>query len=88
MTKHILMLLPITMLAFHFRWFGNLVTLSWWDDLWLNEGFASFMEYKGVANYHSDWDMNSQFLTEDLHRVKLFGGLAIASSVTRFGNFV
>jgi len=51
------------------QWFGNLVTLSWWDDLWLNEGFASYMEYKGVANYHQDWDMESQFLTSDLHRV-------------------
>ena len=51
------------------RWFGNLVTLSWWDDLWLNEGFASYMEYKGVANYHTDWNMESQFLTSDLHRV-------------------
>ncbi len=47
------------------------MTLSWWDDLWLNEGFASFMEYKGVANYHSDWDMDSQFLTEDLHKVNI-----------------
>lgn len=51
------------------QWFGNLVTLSWWDDLWLNEGFASYMEYKGVANYHKDWDMESQFLTSDLHSV-------------------
>ena len=51
------------------QWFGNLVTLSWWDDLWLNEGFASYMEYKGVANYHKDWDMESQFLTSDLYRV-------------------
>ena len=51
------------------QWFGNLVTLSWWDDLWLNEGFASYMEYKGVANYHQDWDMESQFLTSDLHSV-------------------
>ena len=35
----------------------------------LNEGFASYMEYKGVANYHPDWEMDSQFLTMDLHRV-------------------
>ena len=51
------------------QWFGNLVTLDWWDDLWLNEGFASYMEYKGVVNYHPDWDMEAQFLTSDLHGV-------------------
>ena len=50
-------------------WFGNLVTLLWWDDLWLNEGFASYMEYKGVANYHPDWEMEAQFLSLDLHPV-------------------
>ena len=37
------------------QWFGNIVTMQWWDDLWLNEGFASWMESKASQHFYPQW---------------------------------
>lgn len=46
------------------QWFGNLVTMTWWDDLWLNEGFASWCENDTVAKIFPDFSIWDQFVSD------------------------
>ncbi|KAF4804995.1 Glutamyl aminopeptidase [Turdus rufiventris] len=48
------------------QWFGNIVTMDWWDDLWLNEGFASYFEFLGTNASEPSWNMLEQVLIEDV----------------------
>ena len=47
------------------QWFGDLVTMKWWDDLWLNESFASVMEYYAVDYIHPEYNIWEDFITSD-----------------------
>ena len=56
-------------------WFGDLVTMAWWNDLWLNESFASWMGDKATDNLFPDWEVWTQFVSSDTNRALSLDGL-------------
>ena len=49
------------------QWFGNLVTMKWWNDLWLNESFATFMATKFVDKFYPEWNLWDQFIEDAMN---------------------
>ena len=67
------------------QWFGNLVTMKWWNNLWLNESFANFMEYIAVDALHPEWNIWLEYSTQEvlmaLRRDALAGVQAVQTDV-------
>ncbi|XP_078539360.1 aminopeptidase N-like isoform X2 [Lissotriton helveticus] len=64
------------------QWFGNLVTVKWWNDLWLNEGFASYVEYLGADSAEPSWNIKDLIVLNDVHRVMAVDALASSHPLT------
>ncbi|PKU32289.1 aminopeptidase n [Limosa lapponica baueri] len=58
------------------QWFGNLVTLKWWNDLWLNEGFASYVEYLGADSAEPSWKIKDLMVLNEVYTVMATDALA------------
>lgn len=56
-------------------WYGNLVTMDWWEGLWLNEGFATWMSWYSVNNFYPHWQVWDKYVTDNLQSALRLDGL-------------
>lgn len=58
------------------QWFGDLVTMRWWTDLWLNEGFATWMSYLAMDHFYPEWQVWTQFIVDEQQLAFRYDALA------------
>jgi aminopeptidase N len=63
------------------QWFGNLVTMKWWNDLWLNESFANLMEHRAVDALYPEWNIWEQFVNTETASAKRRDSLVDVQSI-------
>lgn len=64
------------------QWFGNLVTMKWWTDLWLNEGFATYMAALAIHELYPHWNSLNGEVVDNLLAVFEFDGLKTSHPVS------